>query len=87
LKDAANVTKHGVGFVEATTAFGDPLGTIIVDTRHSFGEERLVLLGQSVRGRLLAVMFTERGDALRLISARPATRRERRHHEEGIGEG
>ena len=81
-KAAANAARHGVGFEEASTAFGDPLGRIIPDPRHSHAEERMILLGRSLRGRLLAVMFTERGDALRLISARPATRRERRDHEE-----
>jgi uncharacterized DUF497 family protein len=83
-KAATNAVRHGVTFTEAATAFGDPLGYIIPDPRHSAGEDRLVLLGRSLRGRLLAVMFTERGDALRLISARPATRRERRDHEEGF---
>ncbi|HEV8309139.1 MAG TPA: BrnT family toxin [Methylomirabilota bacterium] len=52
------------------------------DPRHSQGEERFVLLGQSGRRRLLVVMFTERGEAIHLISARKATRRERREYEE-----
>jgi uncharacterized protein len=55
---------------------------IVDDPRHSEAEERLVLLGQSTWRRLLVVMFTERGDAIRLISARMATRRERRDYEE-----
>ena len=62
--------------------FGDPLGRIIDDPRHSETEERYVLLGQSAQRRLLAVMFTERGQAVRLVSARKATRRERREYEE-----
>jgi uncharacterized DUF497 family protein len=62
--------------------FGDPLGRITDDPRHSDDEERFVLLGQSDRRRLLVVMFTERGEAIRLISARKATRRERRTYEE-----
>ena len=62
--------------------FGDPLGRITDDPRHSQGEERFVLLGQSDRRRLLVVMFTERGEAIHLISARRATRRERRKYEE-----
>ncbi|MGH7346767.1 MAG: BrnT family toxin [Candidatus Rokuibacteriota bacterium] len=70
-------------FEEAVTAFGDPLGQIIEDPRHSGGEERFVLLGQSDRRRLLVVMFTERGGAIRLISGRRATPRERRRYEEG----
>jgi len=62
--------------------FGDPLGRITDDPRHSESEERSVLLGLSERQRLLAVMFTERADAIRLLSARRATRRERRDYEE-----
>lgn len=62
--------------------FGDPLGRIIDDRRHSESEERSVLLGLSERQRLLVVMFTEREDAIRLLSARRATRRERRDYEE-----
>lgn len=85
-KAAANPGKHeGVTFGEAMTAFGDPLGGIVDDPEHSVGEARLVLLAQSSRGRLLAVMFTERGpDRVRLISARPATRPERRSYEQGF---
>ena len=82
-KAALNLAKHKVSFVEAVTAFGDPLGHIIDDPRHSADEERFVLLGRSGRRRLLVVMFTERGEAIRLISARRATPRERRGHEEG----
>lgn len=82
-KDAANRAKHEVPFEEASTVFGDPLGRIEQDPRHSQGEERLVLLGVSDRGRLLAVMFAERGpERIRLISARHATRQERRDYEE-----
>ena len=81
-KAAANRAKHKVSFEEAVTAFGDPLGRITNDPRHSEDEQRYVLLGLSERQRLLAVMFTERGEAIRLISARKATRRERRDYEE-----
>jgi len=81
-KAAANRAKHKVTFEEAATVFGDPLGLITDDPRHSQGEERFVLLGQSDRRRLLVVMFTERGEAIHLISARRATRRERRKYEE-----
>jgi uncharacterized DUF497 family protein len=82
-KAALNLAKHRVSFEEAVTAFGDPLGQIIDDPRHSADEERFVLLGRSDRRRLLVVMFTEHGEAIRLISARIATPRERRRHEEG----
>lgn len=83
-KAAANPGKHqGVTFDEAETAFSDPLGGVIDDPDHSVVGVRLVLLARSSRGRLLAVMFTERGpDRIRLISARPATRPERRSYEE-----
>ncbi len=64
------------------SVFGDPLGRITDDPRHSESEERSVLLGLSERQRLLTVMFTEREDAIRLLSARRATRRERRDYEE-----
>lgn len=86
-KAASNLRRHGVSFDEASTAFGDPLARLIDDPRHSVGEHRMVLLGRSVQDRLLVVMFTERGDIIRLISARPATRRERRDHEEGHWNG
>jgi uncharacterized protein len=83
-KATGNRTKHGVGFDEAATAFGDPLGHVTDDPRHSLGEERLVLLASSSRGRVLSVMFTERGPAtVRLISARRATRHERKVYEAG----
>jgi uncharacterized DUF497 family protein len=82
-KAALNLAKHAVSFDEAVTAFGDPLARIIDDPAHSMSEQRSILLGQSVRGRLLVVMFTERLQAIRVISARRATPRERRWHEEG----
>ena len=82
-KAAANVMKHGVSFEEAKTAFADPLGGIIADPRHSSYEEREALIGVTERGRLVVVMFTERDDAIRIISAREATRRERTDYEEG----
>jgi len=81
-KAAANLRKHGVGFDEAATAFGDPLSVTIPDPDHSVGEERWLLLGVSVAGRLLVVAHTERVDEIRLISARAATRRERETYEE-----
>ena len=81
-KAARNLAKYGVSFEEGGTVFGDPLGRIVSDTRHSMEEERFVLLGLSRGRRLLAVMFAERGEAIRLISARPATPGERREYEE-----
>ena len=81
-KAAANLRKHGVDFEEAATAFGDPLSITIPDPDHSAGEERWLLIGGGRAGRLLVVAHTERGDEIRLITARPATRRERQTYEE-----
>jgi uncharacterized DUF497 family protein len=82
-KAVTNLARHGVSFDEAITAFADPLGRLEDDDRHSVSEPRLVLLGTSSADRLLAVMFTERGpERIRVISARSATRSERRQYEE-----
>jgi uncharacterized DUF497 family protein len=83
-KEATNRARHGGGFEEAMTLFADPLGRSLDDPRHSHGESRFVLLGLSIHGRILAVMFTERGtDRVRIISGRRATRHERQDYEEG----
>jgi uncharacterized DUF497 family protein len=84
LKAAANLTKHKVSFEEAASVFGDPLGFIVADPRHSFAEERFALLGLSQDHRLLAVMYVDQGQAIRIVSARRATPRERRNYEEII---
>ena len=76
------MVKHKVSFAEAATVFGDPLGRIVADPRHSSEEERFALLGLSNEQRLLAVMYVDRGEAIRIFSARQATRRERRNYEE-----
>jgi uncharacterized DUF497 family protein len=81
-KAAANLAKHAVSFEDAATVFGDPLGRIMADPRHSAEEQRLVLLGLSQSKHLLAVMYVNRGETLRIISARRATRRERTDYEE-----
>nr|MBI3612446.1 BrnT family toxin [Nitrospirota bacterium] len=82
-KADANVRKHGVTFDEASTVFGDPLNLLMPDPDHSLDEERYLLLGMSNRRRLLIVAFAERPPRTRLISARRATREERRQYEEG----
>lgn len=82
-KAAANVRKHGVSFAEAATTFGDPLSITISDPDHSEDEERFLLIGRSIRQHLVVVAHVERGDTIRIISARPATRRERISYEEG----
>ena len=81
-KAAANERKHGVGFHEATTVLDDPLSVTISDPDHSEGEQRFLLLGLSNRRRLLVVAHSERGESIRIISARRANRRERRTYEE-----
>jgi uncharacterized DUF497 family protein len=82
-KSRRNLNKHGVSFEEASTIFGDPLARTIHDTLHSKEEDRFVNLGVSQRGRLLVVVFTDRGERIRIVSARVATRRERKDYEEG----
>lgn len=81
-KDAANRRKHGLGFREATTVFGDPLATTFSDSEHSLSEQRFLTIGASVSDRLLVVVHTEREEIIRIVSARPATARERRFYEE-----
>ena len=81
-KAASNLRKHGVSFEEAATAFGDPLSLTIPDPDHSLDEDRYVLIGESQMERLLVVAHTERSDTIRIISARLATRGERKSYEE-----
>ncbi len=82
LKAAHNQRKHAVSFDEASTAFGDPFSITIPDHDHSALEHRFVLLGATERGQLVVVIHTERGENVRIISARRATRRERTVYEE-----
>ena len=80
-KAELNLKKHEVDFSEAETVFGDPLAKIF-DDEHSFDEKREIIIGQSVQNRLLVTSFTEReNDTIRIISARAATRKERRDYE------
>jgi uncharacterized DUF497 family protein len=76
-----NMERHGVSFAEASTAFGDPLSATIADPLHSQDEDRFVLFGMSARGRLLAVVHTDREGTTRIISARLMTRHEREQYE------
>jgi len=83
-KAAANARKHRVSFEEASTVFGDNLAITAADPDHSVAEERWITFGESMHGRLLAVSHGEQeGDIIRIISARPATRSERKLYEEG----
>ncbi len=80
-KAKQNIRKHGVSFEEAATVFGDPFSITIYDPLHSREEDRFVILGMSNKNRLLVVIHTERGDRIRIISARKATKKERRQYE------
>lgn len=81
-KALRNRVKHALTFEEASTAFSDPLAGIVDDPRHSMSESRLVLVGMTDQQRLVAVMFIEKGDRIRIISSRPVTRVERKIYEE-----
>ena len=86
VKATANLRKHGVSFEEAASVFLDPAALTFLDPDHSEDEERAITIGRSARDRVLFVAHTERGERLRIISARRATRREQDHYEEGIDE-
>jgi uncharacterized DUF497 family protein len=81
-KAANNRAKHSIEFHEALTVFADPLARIFDDEDHSEEESREIIIGHSVRRRLLVVGFAEREGAIRIITARPATKRERDDYEE-----
>ena len=81
-KAAANLQKHKVSFDEASTVFADPLATTIFDPVHSDDEDRFVTLGLSGKGRIVVVCFTDRGERIRIISARVASKRERKQYDE-----
>ena len=80
-KASANQQRHGVSFVEAATVFFDPLSLTVSDPMHSIDEQRFVITGMSYQHRLLVVVHADRGDRIRIISARLATRFERENYE------
>jgi hypothetical protein len=86
--DSAKATtkfrKHRVSFIEASGAFYDPLGITIFDPEHSHEEDRFITIGLSATGRIVMVAHADRGDRIRIISARELTRRERREYEDEI---
>lgn len=82
-KAALNLEKHGVSFQEAATVFNDPLSVTFPDPDHSIGESRYIIIGVSQLGRLLVIAHTDRGEKVRIISARQVTSQERRFYEEG----
>jgi len=81
-KETRNIRKHGVSFHEAATVFGDPLSWTFPDPDHSASEERFVTIGLSAQGKTIVVSHTDRGMRTRIITARPATPRERREYEQ-----
>lgn len=81
-KATSNLKKHGIDFREAATVLEDPLSYTFPDTDHSTDEQRFITMGMSTLGRLLVVAHTEAGDTIRIISARLATRGERKVYEE-----
>jgi len=82
-KAAQNLQKHGVSLEDASSVFGDPLAGTIPDPLHSTAEARFVTIGMTSGQRLVVVVHTDRKDRVRIISARPATRAEKKKHEEG----
>ncbi|MFH1050199.1 MAG: BrnT family toxin [bacterium] len=76
-----NIKKHNVSFEESLTVFDDPLGIYKPDDEHSISEERGYLIGNSYKNRLLVVSFTERNNKIRIITARLATKNERKYYE------
>jgi len=81
-KAESNIKKHGVDFHEATTVFGDPLSATFPDPNHSRAEFRFLTIGMSLRGNLLIIAHTDRGDKIRIISARISTKLEKKYYEE-----
>ncbi len=84
-KADSNKRKHGITFEEASTVLADFLSITIPDPLYPGHEERLVTIGKSEKQRVLVVVHTERGDIIRLISARPATTHERKRYEQSHG--
>ena len=80
-KARLNLKRHGISFDESSTAFRDPLSQTIEDPLHSENEERFVLIGRSIQGRILVIVHTDRGDQIHIISARLATKKERLRYE------
>ena len=81
-KAEKNIKIHGVSFDEASTSFKDTLSLTVCDSLHSGKEDRVVLIGNSHKNHLLVVVHTEKGDKIRIICARKATKNEKRQYEE-----
>jgi uncharacterized protein len=83
-KAAENERKHGVSFEEAASCFYDPHQVAFYDPEHSEDEDREILIAHSEKGQMLLVVYTLRGEAVRIISARRTTRKETQDYERGI---
>jgi uncharacterized DUF497 family protein len=83
-KAESNLLKHGIIFEEAVTVFADPYLLLTEDSKHSGQEEREWAMGEAENGLTIVVVFTVRGEQIRIISARKATKIERKKYEEGI---
>jgi uncharacterized DUF497 family protein len=83
-KATGNLKKHGVSFEEAKNVFSDDQFLVFSDPDHSFEEKRFIIMGKSNRARLLVVAYTEKSESIRIISAREATRKEKKVYEEEI---
>ena len=80
----SNLARHGVSFEDAISEFANPLARIFDDEDDSIQERREVIVGHSMRDRVLVICFTEREDAVRIVSARKATKNERKDYEENV---
>ena len=83
-KATSNLRRHRVSFEEAIGVFADPLARVFDDDDHAIDEHREIIIGHSTRPRLLLVAFVQRDTTIRIISARKATRHERKDYEEGV---
>jgi len=82
-KALRNLQVHGVSFQDAASVFGDPLAGTIPDLEHSTEEPRFITIGLTPAQRLIVVVHMDRADRIRIISARHATRAEKKKYEEG----
>ena len=85
-KAEANVQKHDVTFVEASSVFNDPLFITLLDSDHSENEERYITIGLSNKNRLIMIAHAERANRIRIISARKATKNEEKRYFEEVGD-
>jgi uncharacterized protein len=83
-KAKGNIVKHGISFIEAISVLDDPYVLILDDPLHSIGELRFLAVGYFDQNNLLAVIYTERNNDIRIISARPTTRQERKTYEQDL---